>query len=277
MLAQFPVSVGEQRKPADGQAGDQYQEEGGKYALDAPGVELAKAKGVSVQVLENDGRDQVTRNDEEDVHADKPPLHQGGKGMETHNGKHRDGAQSIDIGTVLWVGKVRCGSVSNHTRNPGNASRAHQGRPAQRGSFSEGWCLRGVWASYASVSTALRLLPGGILPLLLVASDPARPRAGSRPVAEAAADAVTPSARLQDAVPARSGAACGCVGPTTRGGVRLWRGRRRRTWRTARRLRIRRRSGRFGAVASLPGLSARGSSPGAWFNRDRRHRAAAPC
>src|ERR1700684_2766214 len=71
MLAQAFVFVREQGKPAGHADREQYEQQRGKYALDATVVEVAEAERAAVDAAENDARNQKTGNDEEKIDADE--------------------------------------------------------------------------------------------------------------------------------------------------------------------------------------------------------------
>jgi hypothetical protein len=100
MLAEVSVIIKQEGKPAEDQRGTQYQEQSGKDTQDAAEIEIAQGEAVFAQAVEQDAADQKTGDDEENVDADESAFDPGGKVVIADDGKHRDGAQSVDVRAV---------------------------------------------------------------------------------------------------------------------------------------------------------------------------------
>jgi hypothetical protein len=107
VLAQLPVLVGEQRKPAEGQAGEHHGQQRREDAPDAPRIEAGHAEPALLQFAQQDARDQVAGNDEEDVDADEAAGQERREGVEQDHRQHGDGAQAVDVRAVGKVGGRR--------------------------------------------------------------------------------------------------------------------------------------------------------------------------
>ena len=100
MLAQLPQFVGEKQQAARQHGAAEHQDQRREYPPDAARVEVCVTEPAGLQGSEQDARDQVTGDDEEDVHADEATAQAAGRGVEHQNEEHRDRAQTVNIGSV---------------------------------------------------------------------------------------------------------------------------------------------------------------------------------
>lgn len=91
----------EEERHGRDRGGHEHREEGRKQAPDAAFVELGEAEVTALERADQDARDEEPRDDEEDVHAHVPAAETREPEVEENDGQHRQGAQSIDVGTVV--------------------------------------------------------------------------------------------------------------------------------------------------------------------------------
>ena len=82
----------------DPDAGANHREKRGKDAADAPLIEPENRDApFSIMLLEKQSRDEIARDDEEDVHADEAAGDGGEAGMEENHRQNGYGAQPIYV------------------------------------------------------------------------------------------------------------------------------------------------------------------------------------
>jgi hypothetical protein len=124
LLAELRELARQQHVPAECQRGEQHQHQRGKDAPDAPRIEVAVGEIAGREALQKDGRDQETRDHEEDVDADEAAGQQARKGVVRQHRAHRDGAQAVNVRAVLGMHRSRgraqregfCGSAAGAVR-----------------------------------------------------------------------------------------------------------------------------------------------------------------
>ena len=87
--------------PAHRKGGQQHQNQGREDPAHPARVEVPKAEASVAQLRQDDRGDQVPGNDEEDVNANEPGPERVGHGVVCHDRDDRDGAQAIDVRTVV--------------------------------------------------------------------------------------------------------------------------------------------------------------------------------
>ena len=115
---EFLVVVRQQDERCDDAAERQHDEEGRQYAPGTPLVEVDEAEAVAADATGHDRGDQVARDHEEDVDADKAATEARNAGMEEDHGQHGDGPQPVDLRPI-------CQSVAHGSRSRQCYGRLH--------------------------------------------------------------------------------------------------------------------------------------------------------
>ena len=92
--------AGEQGKVAEGQRCPQNEQQGRKQPPDATTVERGDAQPALGLLAVQDQRDQIARDDKEDIDAEVAPRHEPGIYMEQQHRQHGQCTQTIDVGSV---------------------------------------------------------------------------------------------------------------------------------------------------------------------------------
>lgn len=104
--ADFRQFARQQQEDA-GQQGERHgRQERRENAPHPPHVEMAQRKPLCGEILQQQQRDQVARDDKENVHPDKAAVERIDVGMEQHDRQHGQRAQAVDIWAVLDHGSV---------------------------------------------------------------------------------------------------------------------------------------------------------------------------
>jgi hypothetical protein len=101
VFAQLRVFVRQEQEPASGKTGKEHQNQRRKNPADTVGVELGEAEVAVLQALKQDRRNQIAGNDEENIDADKAAGQASGECMKDDNRENGNGAESVDVRTVV--------------------------------------------------------------------------------------------------------------------------------------------------------------------------------
>ena len=105
VLAQQAVLLRQQHPPTRHTAGEQHGQQRREDAPHTVGIKRGQAEMPAVQLGKDDAANEVARDDEKHVNADKAALECSRERMEHHHDQHGNGAQAVDVGAVV----VRCG------------------------------------------------------------------------------------------------------------------------------------------------------------------------
>src|SRR5437762_2155362 len=99
--AQVFILAGQQKHPAKRQNGGKHDDQRGQNPLATPCVEIEKAEGSSIELPEDDGRDQESGNHKEDINADIATRKDARFSMEPDYRQHRHSTKAVDLRTIV--------------------------------------------------------------------------------------------------------------------------------------------------------------------------------
>src|SRR6478752_1475194 len=106
MLAELPELCRQQNEPAECEAGGENHDEGRKYPPYATSIEGPECEAAPFQGCQQYAGDQITRDDEEYVHADESTGKKLRHGVEAKDGQYRHGAKAVDISSAVLLGRI---------------------------------------------------------------------------------------------------------------------------------------------------------------------------
>ena len=101
VLAKMLILICEESKPSHRIAGAKHEYQRRKNPPDATSVKFDERKSAPRELFKNYGRNEITRNYEEDVDANEPALERLRKRMEDNDRPDRDSTQAVDVRSVF--------------------------------------------------------------------------------------------------------------------------------------------------------------------------------
>ena len=103
MLCQLFVFNKVQANPTGSQAKTQYQQQRWENSPNTPCVKMTQAKSLIAQVAQYQSGDEVARDDEKNIHANKATAQLVGKCVKNDDDQNRDGPQAINVRSVICL------------------------------------------------------------------------------------------------------------------------------------------------------------------------------